>query len=73
MSTRTELKEIDPTDLDYQDIEDDDYGFIIGPDGELKSLFMPEALPFKTPKNVQKILKLFGITDPHQLNDNTLH
>jgi hypothetical protein len=26
------------------DIGDEDYGFILGPDGELKSLFLPDVL-----------------------------
>lgn len=57
------------------DIGDEDYGFIFGPDGELKSIFLPEHVPFKTPKNVQKILKMFGITDAQQITgeNTTLH
>lgn len=55
------------------DIGDEDYGFILGPDGELKSLFLPDVLPFKQPKNVAKILKMFGIRDPEQLDNDTLH
>ena len=55
------------------DIEDEDYGFVFGPDGELKSVFMPTHIPFKPPKNVTKILKMFGIHDPGQLDDRTLH
>ena len=55
------------------DIGDEDYGFILGPDGELKSLFLPDVLPFKQPKNVYKILKMFGIRDPEQLDNDTLH
>lgn len=60
-------------DVYATEISDDDYGFIFGPDGELKSVFLPETLPFKTPKNIAKILKIFGITDPEQLNGTTLH
>lgn len=55
------------------EISDDDYGFIIGPDGELKSVFLPTTIPFKTPKNVAKILKMFGIQDAEQLDSTTLH
>ena len=55
------------------DIGAEDYGFILGPDGELKSLFLPDVIPFKQPKNVQKILKMFGIRDPEQLDNDTLH
>jgi hypothetical protein len=59
--------------LHEDDIGAEDYGFILGPDGELKSLFLPDVLPFKQPKNVYKILKMFGIRDPEQLDNDTLH
>jgi len=63
-----ELDELDA------EIADDDYGFILGADGELKSLFLPDVIPFKSPKNVAKILKIFGITDVSNFNTNpTLH
>jgi hypothetical protein len=57
------------------DIEDEDYGFVFGPDGELKSVFLPENLPFKTPENIQKILEMFGINDAEQIagDNGTLH
>jgi hypothetical protein len=55
------------------DIGDEDYGFIVGPDGKLKSVFLPDVIPFKQPKNVQKILKMFGITDADALDNTTLH
>jgi hypothetical protein len=55
------------------DISDEDYGFILGPDGELKSIFLPSNMPFKQPKNVAKILRIFKIMDGDQLNNDTLH
>jgi len=57
------------------DISDEDYGFIFGPNGELKSVFFPDNMPFKTPESIQKILEIFGYSDPEQLMDldNTLH
>jgi hypothetical protein len=60
---------------DYQgEITDDDYGFVIGADGKLKSVFLPDHVPFKTPKNINKILKLFGIHDITNVDaDQTLH
>ena len=61
----------------YEDeISEDDYGFIFDSNGNLKSAFFPDNLPFKTPENIQKILELFGYSDPEQLMDlenNTLH
>jgi hypothetical protein len=55
------------------EISDEDYGFILGPDGELKSIFLPDNMPFKQPKNVQKILRIFKIMDGEQLSNSTLH
>ena len=45
------------------DITDEDYGFIISADGKLKSVFLPETGKFRPPKEVQKVLKVFGILD----------
>ncbi len=56
-----------------EDISDDDYGFILGPDGKLKSVFLPDNMPFKAPKNITKIFKMFGITDAGQIDNTTLH
>lgn len=54
--------------------EDEDYAFIIGPDGKLKSVLLPEVGVFTAPKNVQKILKIFGVRDIDDIdNDATLH
>ena len=58
------------------DISEEDYGFIFSADGKLKSVFLPDNLPFNTPANIQKILEIFGYSDPEQLMDldnNTLH
>lgn len=55
------------------DIGEEDYGFIFDADGKLKSVFLPDNLPFKTPENIQKILEIFGISDPEQLDNTTLH
>lgn len=53
--------------------DENDYGFIIGPDGELKSLMIPEELMSDPPKEVLKILKIFKIVNIHQLEPRTLH
>lgn len=72
--TKLALDQEQTTDDIYDtEISDEDYGFVLGPDGELKSVFLPDNMPFKTPKKVQRILKMFGIMDPHQLDDGTLH
>jgi hypothetical protein len=51
----------------------DDFGFVIGPDGELKSMMIPEHLMDSPPEEVQFILKMFGIDSIHQLEGRTLH
>lgn len=74
MSKLSQNTETEITDIYDQEITDDDYGFIFGPDGELKSVFLPDVVPFKTPKNIAKILKLFGINDLDNLDkDAILH
>ena len=73
MSKATQ-QEINYDDVYDTEISDEDYVFILGPDGELKSVFLPESLPFKAPKNIAKILKIFGINDLENLdNDQPLH
>ena len=64
--------------VDLEEIEDDeydpsDYGFIISADGELKSIMYPEDLLGEPPEEIQLILKLFGIEDITELNNRTLH
>jgi hypothetical protein len=58
---------------DDEDFTDEDYGFILGPDGELKSLMIPEDLMENPPKKVLKILKILGIKDIHDIEPKTLH
>lgn len=60
-------------DADDDDFNDDDYGFIISANGELKSMMIPEDLMEDPPKEVRRILKIFGIKDIHSLEPRTLH
>lgn len=56
------------------DWEDGDYGIIIGPDGELKTVMFPEDLMEDPPVPIMKILKMYGIKNIHQLEaPRTLH
>jgi len=74
MSKTTAQEEFDVNDIYDTEIGDEDYGFIVGPDGELKSVFTPEKPPFETPENILKILAMFGITDVESMEDGpTLH
>lgn len=67
------------TDFIVEEIEEedeysaDDFGFVIGPDGELKSMMIPEHLMDDPPDAVLMILQIFGIDNIHQLAGRTLH
>jgi hypothetical protein len=75
MSKSTTLSQDEIIEEIYNDeLSDEDYGFVLGPDGELKSVFLPENAPFKSPKNVEKILRIFGIYDIENISkEETLH
>lgn len=68
-------KEIDEiSDFNEEDdFDDSDYGFIISSDGELKSIMFPEELMENPPKEIIKILKIFGIKDVNDIAPKTLH
>jgi len=74
MSKRLEV-EIEDAVLEYtEEIESEDYGFIFDAEGNLKFAFVPEVLPNKPPKNIQKIMKILGVIDLQQFNEDlTLH
>jgi hypothetical protein len=55
------------------DYSPDDFGFIIGPDGELKSIMYPEHLMEDPPEEIMAILNLFGIDRIEDLGQRTLH
>lgn len=55
-------------------LDGEDYAFIFGPDGEIKAVCVPDCLPFKLPKNINKIMKMLGITNLEQFNEDiTIH
>lgn len=54
------------------EITNEDYGFVLGPDGELKSVFMPLDY-FEAPDKVREIFKAFGINNPDAVMIHTLH
>jgi hypothetical protein len=60
---------------EFEDFEvsDDDFEFIIGPDGNLKSLSLPKHYMSDPPEEVSLILKLYGITDINEMIVRTLH
>ena len=73
MTKRAEI-EIQEAAEDYQDIGEEDYGFIFDADGNLKYAFIPEIVPDKPPKNIAKIMKILGVIDLAQFSDDlTIH
>jgi hypothetical protein len=74
MSKRLEV-EVEDAVLGYTDeIGEEDYGFVFDSEGNLKFAFVPEVLPDKPPKSIQKIMKLLGVIDLQQFNEDlTLH
>jgi hypothetical protein len=74
VSKRLELTVEDPVQDYDEEIGEEDYGFIFDADGNLKFAFVPEFLPDKPPKNIQKIMKILGVIDLQQFNEDlTLH
>jgi hypothetical protein len=75
MSKTSALEEFDDVNEAYEgELGEEDYAFIVGPDGELKSVFTPEKPPFETPENVLKLLHIFGIHDTETIDGPpTLH
>lgn len=61
------------TDEDFEEYDERDFGFIISPEGDLKSIMFPENLMEDPPKEIKKILKIFGIKDLHDIAPKTLH
>ena len=55
------------------DVGKDDFAFVLGPDGDLKTFMIPEHLMEDPPEEVKMILSLFGIDDIHELEHRTLH
>lgn len=72
MTKRIELNDVEYEEafLDDQDIGEDDYGFVFDADGNVKFVFIPDNLPFKPPKNILKIMKILGVTDLSQFDED---
>ena len=68
ITTEVEIEEFEPDDFG-----ENDFGFILGPDGDLKSFSIPEHLMENPPEEVIMILQLFGIEDVHEITHRTLH
>lgn len=56
----------------FDEISDDDYGFILDAEGNLKSVFIPEDYD-EIPEKVYAIFKLFGIEDIDEIHARIGH
>jgi hypothetical protein len=70
VETIVQIEEYDETENEYGP---DDFGFVLGPDGDLKSFMIPEHLMEDPPEEVMIILSLYGIDSIHDLGNRTLH
>ncbi len=62
----------DDEDGELFDLTDNDYGFIIRADGQIKALFMPTEY-FDIPPSVLEILKTLGVGHPNDIMSHTVH
>lgn len=73
----TKRAEIEVEELAYSiedEIGEEDYGFVFDAEGNLKFAFIPEIVPDKPPKNIAKIMKILGVIDLSQFDDDiTIH
>jgi hypothetical protein len=69
ISASVEIEEFE----ENEDVGKDDFAFVLGPDGDLKTFMIPEHLMEDPPEEVKLILSLFGIDDIHELENRTLH
>jgi hypothetical protein len=69
------LKEdaIDRGALLETEVDDSDFAFIVGFDGELKAVFMPCSTDYAMPEKVKKLFLMFGISDPENVEMHTIH
>lgn len=72
MTKRIEVDEVEYEEayLDDQDIGEDDYGFVFDAEGNVKFVFVPDNVPFKPPKTILKIMKILGVTDLSQFDED---
>jgi hypothetical protein len=50
-------------DLDEDALTEEDYAFILGPNGEIKTIIVPDTFEIDPPASVKKVLKALGVKD----------
>ncbi len=71
MSKITKTQETESSHEFFEDdIQDDDYVFVIRADGTLKTVMLPhDEVTFDTPDEVKKILSVYDILDVAELSE----
>jgi hypothetical protein len=64
---------VEEIEIDDNDAGPDDFTFVVGPSGDLKSMIIPQHIIDNPPEEIQLILELFGIDDITTLENRTLH
>ncbi|CAB4221480.1 hypothetical protein UFOVP1636_326 [uncultured Caudovirales phage] len=71
-----DISQLEESDAEFGDLDigEEDYGFLIDSEGNLKTVFGPTDLFEVAPKTVLKILKIFGLDESSITSNNvTLH
>lgn len=69
LTNKPEPVENETLEFDYE-IQEEDYVFVIGPDGKLKSVMLPdEELTFNPPEEVKKIMDIYNVADLDYLSE----
>jgi hypothetical protein len=58
---------------DYDDLSPEDYVFIVGPDGKMKSVIFPPEDEFEYSQGLKEVFSMFGVEDPNLLLGQTIH
>ena len=61
---------------EYEEADDEaaeNFTFVLGPDGDLKSFSIPQHLIDDMPEEVKFILEIYGIDDVHELHNRIIH
>lgn len=67
------LEEQNTAEFDDQ-LDDTDYIFVVGADGQLKNVVFPPVDDFEYTKELMAVFKVFGVENPDQLmGEYTLH
>jgi hypothetical protein len=66
--------ELETEDVEFDEIEPEDYVFIVKADGTLKSVLFPEEEQFEYSEELMRVFNVFDVDDPAELTGNhTIH